>query len=76
MGWGTPSRLCTPASARPRLSLQHFRPKCYSVGSALLFRMLREGKMRSTFRNIQDSSFAAYTLSTAGPWPVPRRSTA
>src|SRR5215813_3868719 len=56
--------------------LQHSRPKCYSVGSAWLFRMLRAGKMRSTFRHIQDGSLAAYTRSTAGPWLVPRRSTA
>ena len=33
--------------------------KCYSTGSALLLRMLIEGKMHSTFRNIQYGSLSA-----------------
>ena len=37
----------------------HSAQKCYRAVSALLLRMLREGKMRSTFRNIQDGSLSA-----------------
>ena len=35
------------------------RPKVLQGVSALLLRMLREGKIRSTFRNIQDGSLSA-----------------
>jgi hypothetical protein len=40
-------------------ALQHASQKWASAGSVLLLRMLREGKMRLTFRNIQDGLLAA-----------------
>jgi len=42
---------------------------------ALLPRMLIEGKMYSPFHNIRYGSLSACTRSTAGAYPVPRRST-
>ena len=72
-GWGPPSHPYTPASARPWLSLQHFRPFCFMVApvaaaagrSGAIF----EGR---TPRNVLDcATELRYSVSTNPfPWSV------